>query len=215
MTGLLHDVARAALPVATALLVVAVAARVALWADLDDERLTHTAREYLAPLTTWCLGAVAVYAVALGGAGEAGVLSLALAGGIGAAAVVLRVPDEFNRPEETGSGGKPQPVAADARRGRATSAPAGRPADARAAESSSRAATRPWGAHEDASRAKTHPLGAAADASRAKTHPLGAAADASRAKTRPLGDDLAAARAGGGLWLEPEEDTARTGLWSR
>jgi hypothetical protein len=173
VTGLLHDVARAALPVASALLVVALAARVALWADLDDERLTYVARQYLAPLTTWCLGAVAVYAVALGGAGEAGVVPLALAGGIGAAAVVLRVKDELNRPEETGRGKEPRPVAADARRGRATSAPAGRPAGSRAAE------------------------------------------DSARAETRPLGDDLAAARAAGGLWLEPAEDAKRTGLWSR
>jgi hypothetical protein len=93
VTGFMHDVARAALPVAAALLVLAAAARVALWADLDDEKLVSVARQYLAPLSTWCLGAVGVYAVALGAAGEAGVVPLALAAGIGAAAMLLRAPE--------------------------------------------------------------------------------------------------------------------------
>jgi hypothetical protein len=108
MTGLLHDVARAALPVAAALLVCAGAARVALWMDLDDERLKYVARQYLPPLIGWCLGAVAVYAIALGGAGEAGLAALALAAGIGAAAVLLRAPDGESRTEEAGGGADPR-----------------------------------------------------------------------------------------------------------
>jgi hypothetical protein len=145
VTGVMHDIARAALPVAAALLVLAAAARVALWVDLDDEKVAYVARQYLAPLSTWCLGAVAVYAVALGAAGEAGVVPLALAAGIGGAAMLLRAPEE-HAPQEA-----PRPVAEDP----------------------------------------------------------------SRVQTRPLGDDVAAARAGGGLWLDPAEDKTRTGLWSR
>jgi hypothetical protein len=167
MTGVLHDVARAALPVATALLVCAVAARVALWADLDDERLTYVARQYLRPLSTWCLGAVAVYAITLGGAGEAGAAALALAAGIGAAAVLLRVPDEENGQDE--------------------------------------AAPREWPADEDIER---RPAAAARPERQAKA-PVArpAAEDRSPAETRPLG--------GGSLWIEPAEDSTRTGLWSR
>jgi hypothetical protein len=140
MTGVLHDVARAALPVAAALLVVAGAARVVLWMDLDDERLQYVARQYLAPLSAWCLGAVAVYAIALGGAGEAGLAPLAVAAGIGGAAVLLRAPEEATRQQETGRGAE---GAGDDRR---------RPP---AAEDSSRAATRPLG--EDVARARPAP----------------------------------------------------------
>ena len=142
MTGVLHDVARAALPVAAALLVVAGAARVVLWMDLDDERLHYVARQYLAPLSAWCLGAVAVYAIALGGAGEAGLAPLALAAAIGGAAVLLRAPEEASRQEETGRGAETRPAGDDRRR-------------PPAAADSSRAATRPLG--EDLAPARPAP----------------------------------------------------------
>src|SRR4051794_36640441 len=90
MSGALHDVARAALPVAVVLLILAGAARCALALELDDARTAHVARQYLPALSTWCLVAIGVYAVALGGAGEIGAAPLALAFGVGAAGVRVR-----------------------------------------------------------------------------------------------------------------------------
>jgi len=86
----MSNVAHAALPVAVTLLVFAVAARAVLWSQVDDPYAQRLAREYLEPLSTWCLGALAVYAAARGAAGELGALSLGLALVLGAAAVVLR-----------------------------------------------------------------------------------------------------------------------------
>jgi hypothetical protein len=84
MSGLFRDVATAALPVAIVLLLVATAARAAVWQRIggNEERLAHA---YLEPLALWCLGALAVHVVAVGAAGDAGVVSvgvpLILAGG--------------------------------------------------------------------------------------------------------------------------------------
>lgn len=89
MTDLAHHIAGAALPVAIGLLGLALCARLALWAPADDARLRARAREYLVPLTTWCLAATGVYAVALGATGEAGVPSFALAAVIAGAALAL------------------------------------------------------------------------------------------------------------------------------
>src|SRR4051794_21490094 len=93
MSGALHDVARAALPVAVVLLILAGAARCALALELDDARTAYVARQYLPALSTWCLVAIGVNAVALGGAGEIGAAPLALAFGVGAAAVLVRAPE--------------------------------------------------------------------------------------------------------------------------
>jgi hypothetical protein len=93
MTAFMHDVARAALPVAIALLVLAATARAAM-AGIDDERARRLAAQYLEPLSTWCLVALATHTVALGLAGEAGALSVALPLALGAAAVVLLVSGE-------------------------------------------------------------------------------------------------------------------------
>jgi len=90
----MHDVARAALPVAIGLLVLATTARAALWARLDDERVARLAAQYVEPLSTWCLVALAVHTLALGLAGEAHALRVALALALGAAAVVLRASGE-------------------------------------------------------------------------------------------------------------------------
>ena len=46
----MHDVARAALPVAVALLVFAAFARGVLWAQIDDPAAERVAREYAEPL---------------------------------------------------------------------------------------------------------------------------------------------------------------------
>jgi hypothetical protein len=102
MTALMHDVARASLPVAIGLLILAGTARAALWARLDDERARRLAAQYLEPLATWSLVALATHTLALGLAGEAGALSVALPLALGAAAVVLRAGGEApERPAAT------------------------------------------------------------------------------------------------------------------
>lgn len=101
MSGLAHDVATASLPVAVALAILAGAARLVLWAQVDDARVQDVAREYLGPLTTWCLVAVGVNSLAVGAAGDAGVLTLALPAILGAAAVLLRPASEPSAPEPT------------------------------------------------------------------------------------------------------------------
>jgi hypothetical protein len=87
MSALLHDISSAALPVAIGLLTAAALARVTLWLeDADTQRL---ARQYLDPLSIWCLVAVGVHTVALAGAREATASSLAVVLAIAAAAVWL------------------------------------------------------------------------------------------------------------------------------
>jgi hypothetical protein len=83
-----HDVASAALPVAIVLLLLAAAARVAVWQRIggSEERL---ARAYLEPLALWSLGAFAVHVVAIGAAGEAGVVSVGVPLVLGAVAALL------------------------------------------------------------------------------------------------------------------------------
>ena len=75
---------------AIGLLALAVTAAGALWAPVDDARALRFARQYLEPLSTWCLIALATHVVALGAAGDLDVLSLALPLVLGAAAAVLR-----------------------------------------------------------------------------------------------------------------------------
>jgi hypothetical protein len=94
----MSDVARASLPVAILLLVLAATARAALWARLDDPRAFRLARQYLEPLSTWCLVAVATNLFAVSAAGKAGVLSLGLPLALGAAALMLRPSSEEERP---------------------------------------------------------------------------------------------------------------------
>ena len=82
-------IANASLPVAVVLLVLTATARGVLWAEIDDPAWQRTAREYLEPLSTWCLGAAALNVIALGAAGEFGpgmLVPIAL----GAGAVFLR-----------------------------------------------------------------------------------------------------------------------------
>ena len=92
MSAFMHDVARASLPVAIALLAFTGVARAALWAD--DPTFVRLGRQYLEPLSTWCLGAVAVQLFAVVAAGDAGALSLFLPIAMGAAAVLLRPSEE-------------------------------------------------------------------------------------------------------------------------
>ena len=90
MTAFMHDVARAALPVAIGLLACTAAAAAVLWSRFDDAHAQRLARQYLEPLSTWCLIALATHTFALGAAGEASVLSLVLPLALGAAAVLVR-----------------------------------------------------------------------------------------------------------------------------
>jgi hypothetical protein len=88
MSALFHDVASAALPVAIVLLLLAAAARIAVGQSIGgtEERL---ARAYLEPLALWSLGAFAVHVVAIGAAGEAGVVSVGVPLVLGAVAALL------------------------------------------------------------------------------------------------------------------------------
>ena len=111
MTAFMHDVARASLPVAIGLLILAGTARAALWAHVDDERARRLAAQYLEPLATWSLVALATHTLALGLAGEAGALSVALPLALGAAAVMLRVSGEApERPVATRAAAPPAPA---------------------------------------------------------------------------------------------------------
>ena len=88
MSTFFHDVASATVPVAIVLLLLAAAARVAVWQHIGgaEERL---ARAYLEPLALWCLGAFAVHVVAVGAAGEAGVVSVGVPVILGVVAALL------------------------------------------------------------------------------------------------------------------------------
>ena len=92
MSAFMHDVARASLPVAIALLAFTAVARAALWAD--DPAVVRLGRQYLEPLSIWCLGAVGVQLFAVVAAGDAGALSLLLPIAMGAAAALLRPSEE-------------------------------------------------------------------------------------------------------------------------
>ena len=95
MSAFMHDVARASLPVAIALLAFTAVARAALWAD--DPAVVRVGRRYLEPLSIWCLGAVGVQLFAVVAAGDAGALSLLLPIAMGAAAALLRPSEEGRR----------------------------------------------------------------------------------------------------------------------
>jgi len=116
MTAFMHDVARAALPVAIGLLVCALAAAAVLWSRFDDAQAQRLARQYLEPLSTWCLVALATHTLALGAAGEASVLSLVLPLALGAAAVLVRTAAD--------SSPRPAPAPAEPVKRRAAAPPA-------------------------------------------------------------------------------------------
>jgi hypothetical protein len=90
MSGFLHDVAGASLPVAIVVLILTAAARAAVWARVDKAAAERIAREYAEALSTWCLILLAIHTAALGASGRARALSVALALALGAAAVMLR-----------------------------------------------------------------------------------------------------------------------------
>lgn len=115
MTDALHHVTRAALPVAILLLSFAFAARAVLWAQLDHAAATRIARQYLEPLSTWCLIATGVYTLALGLRGDAELVAFVLPVVIAVAAVALRPTGEPSRhepePEPGPAAAEPPPAA--------------------------------------------------------------------------------------------------------
>jgi hypothetical protein len=118
MTPYLDDLARATLPVAMVLVILAAAARAVLWARLDDERAQRLARKYGEPLAIWGLAAITVHALALALSATADVLSLILLLLVAIpAALLMRAPAEKPAPAP-----KAQPAPA------ARPAPAPRPA---------------------------------------------------------------------------------------
>jgi hypothetical protein len=131
VSGFFSPVAGAALPVAIGLLILAAAAAAVPWTGIDDGRLQRVAREYLEPLSTWCLVAVAVYALALGAAGGLELSALVLPLGLGAAAGLLR--------PAGAAGGRPLRPAGAAG-GRPAAQPAARPPAARTADTAPAAA---------------------------------------------------------------------------
>ena len=90
MTSFLSAVADASLPVAVGLLILAAAARGVSWLVPDDPRMERLAREYLEPLSTWCLIALAAHTFALVAAGRTDVIGVALPIVLAVVAVVLR-----------------------------------------------------------------------------------------------------------------------------
>jgi hypothetical protein len=120
MSALMHDVARASLPIAIALLAFTAVARAALWAD--DPAFVRVGRRYLEPLSVWCLGAVGVQLFAVVAAGDPGALSLLVPIAMGAAAALLR-------PSEEAAPAAAPKAAAPRQRAAAPSAPAPSPSE--------------------------------------------------------------------------------------
>ena len=110
MSGPAHDVARAALPVAMGLLLLAAAARAALGAQVEDAEAKRLALQYLEPLSTWCLVATATYAFAVLAAGDAGAGALAVPLVLGVAAAALRSSGALAEPARAEQTAVPAPA---------------------------------------------------------------------------------------------------------
>ena len=119
MTDALHHVTQAALPVAFGLLSLALAARAVLWAELDHAPARRIARQYLEPLSTWCLIATGVYTLALGLRNDAELVAFVVPLVIAVAAVLVRPAREPAR-EEPRPEPAPEPAAPVARSQAAT-----------------------------------------------------------------------------------------------
>ena len=102
-------IANAAFPVAIGLILLALIARAAQ-SLLDDDQTHRLAREYLEPLTTWCLIATFIYLGAHAAAGDIGVWTVVIAAAIGIAAIFCR--DSASTDEDTDDEPyTPEPVA--------------------------------------------------------------------------------------------------------
>src|SRR5215212_4230502 len=111
MIDFLDKIATASLPVAVGLFILAALARAALWPGAGD---TRVAEEYLEPLATWCLIAVVVHTVALGGVGDLSVGNLALPVVLALGAALLR-PSPAEAPPSRPA--EPEPPPAEPARG--------------------------------------------------------------------------------------------------
>src|SRR4051794_27477134 len=82
-------IANAAFPVAIGLVLLALIARAAQ-SFVDDDQTHRLARDYLEPLTTWCLIATFIYLGAHAAAGSISVWTVVIAAAIGIAAIFCR-----------------------------------------------------------------------------------------------------------------------------
>ena len=167
MSALFHDVASAALPVAIVLLLLAAAARIAVGLSIGgtEERL---ARAYLEPLALWSLCAFAVHVVAIGAAGEAGVVSVGVPLVLGAVAALLHPAGEAVAREALEAD---EHAPATARRPATAAAPAPAPAGGARVRADLRRA-RPH-AFDARTRRAGHPAGSARRRPRAGRRALG------------------------------------------
>jgi hypothetical protein len=85
----MHHIAGASLPVCIGLLILTATARAGLWSEISDADLTRISRQYLEPLSTWCVVAAVVNAAAVVLAGDMDLLWLAPPVGAGCAALLL------------------------------------------------------------------------------------------------------------------------------
>jgi hypothetical protein len=116
MSGVMHAVAAAALPVATGLVVLAVAARGIIAVRLEHAAAQRLAAQYVDALGVCALAAVATYVLAVGLAGELGPGSLILAVALGVAAVLARsMPGEAEQTAPAPTAAKAPPSPAPAR----------------------------------------------------------------------------------------------------
>jgi len=125
MTPYLDDVARATLPVAIVLVILAAAARGVIWARLDDARAQRLARHYGEPLAIWGLAAITVHALALALSATADTLSLILLLLVAIpAAVLLRPVGEIREEAPAARRPRPETPAPEPAQPEPTSAPA-------------------------------------------------------------------------------------------
>ena len=116
MTEFMDDLARASWPVAILLLIFAGTARALLWAQIDDPDALRIARQYLEPLATWCVVAVATHVLALGAAGDLAVTTLVLPLVVGAVAMLLRAESAAPKAAAEPAVAAPAPARAATRR---------------------------------------------------------------------------------------------------
>ncbi len=112
MDRLSHHVAGASLPVAIALLMLALTSGGLLWARRRGDEKPRSASRYLEPLCTWCLAAVALLTFARLAAGEFGIW-LCLPVALATVALWLLTTPEAAHPAEVAPAQVPAPPVAE------------------------------------------------------------------------------------------------------
>lgn len=112
MSTFFSAVANASFPVAVGLLICAAIARGVLWAEVDDAPAQRLSRQYLEPLSTWSLIALATHIVAWIAAGDGNLVWLVLPLGLGVVAALLRSAGEAEERAQVEP--EAQPLAASA-----------------------------------------------------------------------------------------------------